>query len=94
MKFPKGARNKIEIREGYYFLIIVENGEVTHYTPDVGLSHAEFVKRSVGSLPAGAWVGSASKEDGVLSAVNSYTFYQNQMPGPESTQKAVRDSFC
>ncbi len=85
---------RVAIREGYYFLIIVQGGSVTHYTPNFGLSHAEFVKRKVGVLPDGAWVGSASKNDGVLSAVNSFTYYGNQLPGPPETQKAVREKFC
>ena len=87
-------QSKIEIREGYYFLIIVQEGKVTHSTPNFGLSHAEFVKRAVGSLPEGAWVGSATKNEGRLSAVNSFTFYQNQLPGPVATQNAVFAKFC
>lgn len=85
---------KIVILEGYYFLIIVQDGVVTHYTPNFGLSHADFVKRRVGTLPDGAWVGSATKNDGILSAVNSFTFYGNQLPGPPATQKAVYERFC
>ena len=97
MMTHRGAGNeqgKIEIREGYYFLIIVQEGKVTHSTPNFGLSHAEFVKRAVGSLPEGAWVGSATKNEGRLSAVNSFTFYQNQLPGPVATQDAVVAKFC
>ena len=75
-------KDKIHIQEGYYFLIIVEAGKVTHYTANFGLSHAEFAKRTVGTLPDHAWIGSATKNDGVLSAVNSFTFYGNQLPGP------------
>jgi len=62
--------------------------------PDFGLSHMDFVKRKVGSLPEGAWVGSATKNDGELSAVNSFTFYRNQLPGPEATQRAVFKKSC
>jgi hypothetical protein len=87
-------QRKLHIQEGYYFLIIVENGAVTHFTPNFGLSHAEFAKRTVGTLPAGAWIGSATKNDGHLSAVNSMTFYGNQLPGPPHTQQAVLDRFC
>ena len=85
---------KIEIREGYYFLVIVQNGRVIHFTPDFGLSHAEFVKRTVGTLPGDAWVGSATKNDGVLEAVNSFTFYRNQLPAPPEIQEAVLARFC
>ena len=91
---PQTTDTRIPIREGYYFLIIVQGEEVTHYTPDFGLSHMDFVKRKVGSLQDGAWVGSATKNDGQLSAVNSFTFYHNQLPGPEATQREVFKKFC
>lgn len=90
---PTGTQDKIEIHDGYYFLIIVQNGKVTHFTPNVALSHADFVKRSVGKLPEGAWVGSATKNDGYLTAINSYTFYQNQLPASLEIQKVVQDKF-
>jgi len=90
---PQTNDSRIPIREGYYFLIIVQGEEVTHFTPDFGLSHAEFVKRSTGTLPEGAWVGSATKNDGLLSAVNSFTFYHNQLPAPEGMQRAVLKKF-
>ena len=91
---PQTDDSRIPIREGYYFLIIVQDEVVTHYTPDFGLSHMDFVKRKVGTLPNGAWVGSATKNDGRISAVNSFTFYRNQLPGPEATQRAVFKKFC
>ncbi len=90
---PQTEDTRMAIREGYYFLIIVQEEEVTYYTPDVGLSHADFVKRTTGTLPEDAWVGSATKNDGILSAVNSYTFYRNQLPAPEAMQRAVRKKF-
>lgn len=91
---PADLQEKIEIRDGYYFLIIVQDGKVTHYTPNVSLSHADFVKRSVGTLPKEAWVGSATKNDGYLTAINSYTFYQNQLPASPEIQQIVHDTFC
>lgn len=86
--------DRTEIPDGYYQLIIVQNGKVIHNTANFGLSHAEFVKRTVGTLPDDAWVGSASKVDGVLEAVNSFTFYKNQLPAPPEIQKAVFAKFC
>jgi len=94
MLMSENNPEKIAIREGYYFLIIVQGGVVTHFTPNFGLSHADFVKRKVGTLPEDAWVGSATKNDGILTAVNSFTFYGNQLPGPPETQRAVLDKFC
>ncbi len=90
---PKQTPPPIELREGEYFLIIVENGEVTHQTADVNLPHVDFVKRKVGELPDGAWGGSVIKIDGQISAVNSWTFCRNQLPAPEPIQQAVRAVF-
>jgi hypothetical protein len=47
-------------------LIMVKEGEVIHFTANMSLPHAEFVKRSTGTLPEGAWVGTVSKLDGEL----------------------------
>lgn len=91
---PGDTLDKIVIGEGLYFLIIVQEGKVTHFTPNVSLSHADFVKRSVGKLPAGVWVGSATKNDGYLTAINSYTFYHNQLPASPEIQKVVHAKFC
>lgn len=91
---PTETQGKIEIFEGGYFLVIVQDGKVTHFTPNVSLSHADFVKRSVGKLPKGAWVGSATKNDGYLTAINSYTFYQNQLPASPEIQTIVHSKFC
>jgi len=90
----KPPAEKIEVQDGYYMLIIVQDGVVKHFTPNVSLSHADFVKRSVGTLPADAWVGSVTKNDGYLTAINSFTFYQNQLPAPIEIQKAVQAQFC
>ncbi len=91
---PTVIQEKVNISDGLYFLIIVQNGQVSHFTANVSLSHADFVKRSVGRLPAGAWVGSATKNDGYLTAINSYTFYHNQLPASPEIQKIVHDKFC
>ncbi|BDS07379.1 hypothetical protein NT6N_24190 [Oceaniferula spumae] len=85
---------RINIPDGYYYLIIVQGGKVIHSTANFGLSHAEFVKRKVGTLPDDAWVGSASKNNGVLEAVNSFTFYKNQLPAAPEIQEAVFAKFC
>lgn len=90
----KPPDEKFEIQDGYYVLIIVQNGKVIHFTPNVSLSHADFVKRTVGTLPSDAWVGSATKNDGYLTAINSYTFYQNQLPAPPEIQTVVKAQFC
>jgi hypothetical protein len=57
---------------------------------NMALSHFEFVKRATGELPAGAWVGIASKLDGQVMAINSKYFFDYQLPGPPEVLEAVR----
>jgi hypothetical protein len=45
---------KIKMRDGDTMLIMVKDGAVIHFTPNMGLPHSEFVKRATGPLPAGA----------------------------------------
>src|SRR6058998_3103395 len=56
--------DKIKMRDGDTMLIMVKDGEVIHFTPNMSLPHSEFVKRAAGQLPAGAWVGTVSKLEG------------------------------
>ncbi|MEM7147116.1 MAG: hypothetical protein AAF591_18495 [Verrucomicrobiota bacterium] len=86
-------RSKQFIPEGNYFLIIVEDGAITHKTANICLPHKEFVRRKIGNLPKGAWVGSVAKVDGSLEAFNSFTFYGNELPANDSVQTAVQEVF-
>ena len=63
-------------------LIMVKDGEVIHFTPNMSLPHSEFVKRTTGQLPPGAWVGTASKLDGEVVAISSKHFFGYQLPAP------------
>ena len=64
-----------------------------HFTPNMGLPHAEFVRRVTGQLPEGAWVGTVSRLDGEVAAISSKHFFGYQLPGPDWVQSAVRDQF-
>jgi len=83
----------IELSDGQTLLIIVKDGRVIEYTWDMGLPHVEFVKRRLGELPAGAWVGTVSKAKKDLVAISSKTFYGYQMPAPDWVATAVRALF-
>jgi hypothetical protein len=72
---------------------VVLGGKVLAQTSDVSLSHAEFVRRALGSLPVGAWVGTVRKSGGEVVALNSRTFYGNQLPAPQVVADAVRAEF-
>ncbi len=52
-------------------LIMVKGGAVIHFTPNMSLPHAEFVRRTTKELPDGAWVGTVSKLDGEIAAITS-----------------------
>ena len=83
----------IQLREGNTLLAVVHNGTVMAHTWDIALSHKEFVRRSMGELPSGGWVGTIRKMDGHVMAFNSWTFYGNQLPAPPSIFDAVRMMF-
>jgi hypothetical protein len=85
--------NKIKMRNGDAILIMVKNGEVIHFSPNMSLPHAEFVKRTTGQLPEGAWVGTASKLDGEVAAISSKHFFGYQLPAPPEVADAVRRTF-
>jgi hypothetical protein len=52
---------KIQMRDGDTMLIMVKDGVVIHFTPNMSLPHVEFVRRTTRQLPDGAWVGTVSK---------------------------------
>lgn len=83
----------IQLRDGDSLLAIVQGGKVVAHTWDIALSHAEFVRRSFGALPEGAWVGTLCKTDGQVRPFNSRTFYGNQMPAPSEVVDAIRTMF-
>jgi hypothetical protein len=56
--------DKIKMRDGDAILVMVMDGRVVHFSPNMSLPHAEFVKRTTRQLPEGAWVGTVSKLDG------------------------------
>ena len=74
-------------------LIMVKGSEVIHFTPNMSLPHSEFVKRTTGQLPDGAWVGTVSKLDGEVAAITSKHFFGYQLPAPDWALTAVRNLF-
>lgn len=84
---------KIRLRDGDTMLIMVMDGRVAHFTPNMSLPHVEFVRRATGQLPEGAWVGSVSRADGKVVAISSKHFFGYQLPGPDWVQTAVREKF-
>jgi len=84
---------KIKLRNGDTMLIMVKGGDVIHFTPNMGLPHSEFVKRTTGQLPEGAWVGTVSKLDGQVAAITSKHFFGYQLPAPPDVIDAVRNRF-
>jgi hypothetical protein len=84
---------KIKMRNGDTMLIMVKDGKVIHFTPNMSWPHVEFVRRTTGDLPEGAWVGTVSKLDGQVAAISSKHFYGYQLPGPDWVQTAVKNLF-
>jgi len=89
----KREPEQIKLSEGQTLLVIVKDERVIEYAWDMGLPHVEFVKRRVGKLPEGAWVGTVSKFGKDVAAISSKYFYGFQMPASESVTAAVRALF-
>jgi hypothetical protein len=83
----------IKLTNGQTLLVVIKDGRVVEYTWDMGLPHVEFVRRKIGVLPEGAWVGTVSKIDGEVVAISSKYFFGYQLPAPESVLGAVRAIF-
>jgi hypothetical protein len=82
----------IEIGDGQTLLIIVQEDRVIDHTWAM-MPHVEFVRRSVGKLPDGAWVGTISKINGELAVISSKTFYGYQLPAPDWVTRTVKTAF-
>jgi hypothetical protein len=85
--------DKIKLGFGDTMLIMVKDGAVIHFTPNMSLPHSEFVKRTTKELPEGAWVGTVSKLGNEVAAISSKFFFGYQLPGPDWVQAAVRNKF-
>jgi hypothetical protein len=86
--------DKIKMLDGDAILVMVKAGEIIHFSPNMSLPHAEFVKRATGQLPAGAWVGTVSKLEGQVTAISSKYFFGYQLPAPPEVAEAVRKRFA
>lgn len=82
-----------QLRDGDTLLAIVQEGKVAAHTSDIALSHMEFLRRTLGELPQGAWIGTIRKARGEIMVINSRTFYGNQLPAPQAVIDAVRAVF-
>lgn len=71
---------KIKMRDGDTMLIMVKDGRVIHFTPNMSLPHVEFVRRTTKELPEGVWVGTVSRLDGRVAAISSRNFFGYQLP--------------
>ncbi len=84
---------KIKMFNGQCILVMVKDGVVTHFSPNMALPHSEFVKRKTGTRPDGAWVGTVTKMDDEIMGISSKHFYDCQLPAPEDVDKALKDKF-
>ncbi len=81
------------MRDGDAILVMVKDGSLLHHSWNLSLPHVEFVRRTTGELPQGAWVGTVSKLDGEIMAVTSKYFFDYQLPAPPEVNEAIRSSF-
>ncbi len=86
-------KEKVKMRNGDAILVMVKGGEVIHHAWNMSLPHVEFVKRTTGQLPEGAWVGTVSKMDDEVVAMSSKHFFGYQLPAPADVNDAVKRVF-
>lgn len=84
---------KIKMRDGDAILVMVKDGQVVHHSWNMSLPHVEFVRRSTGALPEGAWVGTVSKLEGEVMGISSKYFYDYQLPAPEDVNDVIKTKF-
>jgi tRNA U34 5-methylaminomethyl-2-thiouridine-forming methyltransferase MnmC len=92
MNFPPKSA-KVTMRNGDAIPVMAKGGEVIHYTWNMSLPHVEFVRRTTGQLPKGAWVGTVSKLDNEVMAITSKYFFDYQLPAPPEIDFAVKRLF-
>jgi len=92
-KAVSAASNAQVLAEGQTFLAVVKDGEIIAKTSDIALSHAEFVRRSLGTLPDAAHVITFGKLKGEIIALNSKTFHGNQLPASQSVLDLLNSLF-
>ncbi len=85
------AKATLDLGEGEASLVVMKDGQVVAQQP-VGsmLTHAEFAAQNGalaadGTLAPGYWIGTAGKVNGQVVAMNSMTFYGNQLPNANVT---------
>ena len=81
------------MRDGDAILVMVRNGADLHFSWNMGLPQVEFVKRTAGELPAGAWAGTVSKFDGQVAAMSSKYFFGYQLPAPPEVAEVISSNF-
>jgi RHS repeat-associated protein len=86
------AAGQMTLNEGDAVLAVVQNGQIIA-EGDVGLSHSEFVARTLGTLPQGAEVVTIGKVDGQIVAITSKSFYGVQVPASANAQTAAQAAF-
>ena len=97
-KDAETATGPLSLAEGEGVLVLMKDGQLVAQKP-VGslLNHAEFAARNGalaadGSLLPGHWVGTVGKVNGRVVALNSQTFYANQLPNANATA-SLRSTF-
>jgi len=84
---------KVRLWNGQAMLVMVKDGSVIHFTSNMALPHVEFVRRTTGTLPEGAWVGTVTKLDDEIMGMTSKHFFGYQLPAPEEVDLALKMQF-
>ena len=87
------AASRILLREGDAVLGVVHEGRLIAKSSDVTLSHAEFVRRTVGILPEGAEAVTIGKFQGEITVLRSAKIHGRAMPASQEALDAARTVF-
>jgi hypothetical protein len=81
----------LDLAEGDGSLVLMKDGQLVDQQPVTFMTtHADFATKNGavladGSLAPGYWIGTVGKVNGNIVALNSQTFYQNQMANAAAT---------
>lgn len=73
-----------------FFAIVSKSGQILgRPTANISLSHAEYVQRTIGTLPEGATVVTAFRVANGIQAITSRTIHGVQLPAPQHVINAL-----
>lgn len=93
MPSPTSIVQKIFLPESEGVLAVIKDGKILASSRNTLMSHAEFVKRNIGTLPEGAEVVTIGKLDGQITALLSQGIHGRTLPASQAAIDAARNVY-